>query len=386
MGDAAGARGPGGAEGDPQRWAQGWRRGVLAAGMLVYPGVAASGVARYTSGTAAALGYAMVAVFCAAYVLAGVSFARRHLARLRVLMVVMAVLFAAEVPVARNFAFYLGAVVVSFAAMVHRRHMVPIVAAGAGAALVVPWAVRPWQLGLGWTEAVMTVFTALAVFGFSEIVTANRALLDARAEVARLASDAERNRIARDLHDLLGHSLTVIAVKSGLARRLAEKDSPRAVEEITAVEVLSRQALADVRAAVSGYREVTLAGELAHARELLRAAGVVADLPTTTEAVAPAQQELFGWILREGVTNVVRHARASRCTVRLSASSVEVVDDGTGAAAPRGNGLSGLTERVATAGGTVEAGPALPRGWRLRVTLGGDRPRGPLTTPEDAAA
>uniref|UniRef100_UPI0006E41E19 sensor histidine kinase n=1 Tax=Peterkaempfera griseoplana TaxID=66896 RepID=UPI0006E41E19 len=353
---------------------------------LVYPGVAASGVARYASGTAAVPGYVLLAAFCAAYVLAAVSFAQRRIGRLRVLIAVMAVLFAAELPIARDFAFYLGAVVVSFAAMVHRRRMVPIVAGGAVAALVVPWAVRPWQLGPGWTEAVMTVFTALTVFGFSEIVTANQALLDARAEVARLASEAERNRIARDLHDLLGHSLTVIAVKSGLARRLAENGSPRAVEEITAVERLSREALADVRAAVSGYREVTLTGELAHARELLSAAGVAADLPAATEEVGPDRQELFGWILREGVTNVVRHSRATRCTVRLTASSVEVVDDGTGAAAPRGNGLSGLAERVAGAGGTVEAGPALPRGWRLRVTFGGDGSRGPLTTPEDARA
>ncbi|WP_204060325.1 histidine kinase [Microbispora corallina] len=359
---------------DPQRWAQGWRRVFLAAGMLVFPAVAASGVAEYADGVTAIAGYAIVAVFCVAYVLTGLAFARNRPITVWTLLGLMTVLFAASLPIARDFAFYLGVVVVSLAAMIRRRHLVPIIAGGALAALVVPWAVRPWHLGFGWTQAVMIIFTGLTVVGFSEIATSNRALLEARAEVARLASEAERARISRDLHDLLGHSLTVITVKSGLARRLAASGSPRAVEEIAAVEGLARQALTDVRAAVSGYSEVTLAGELARGRELLRAAGVVADLPTAADLVEPAHQELFGWVVREGITNVVRHARATRCTVTLSPFRVEIRDDGTGAAAPNGNGLSGLRERVAAAGGAVEAGPAAPRGWRLRVTLGEDEP------------
>jgi two-component system sensor histidine kinase DesK len=235
----------------------------------------------------------------------------------------------------------------------------------------------------------------MTVFGFREVALANRALVEARAEVARLASEAERSRIARDLHDLLGHSLTVITVKSGLARRLAESGSPRALEEIAAVESLSRQALTDVRAAVSGYREVTLAGELARGRELLRAAGVVADLPTAADLVDAEHQELFGWIVREGITNVVRHAHATRCTVTLSAYGVEIRDDGTGTPGPGGAGLTGLRERVAAAGGTVEAGPveagpveagpAGPRGWLLRVTLAGARRAEPTTRAQDPA-
>jgi two-component system sensor histidine kinase DesK len=232
----------------------------------------------------------------------------------------------------------------------------------------------------------------MTVFGFREIALSNRALVEARAEVARLASEAERARIARDLHDLLGHSLTVITVKSGLARRLAENGSPRALEEIAAVEGLSRQALTDVRAAVSGYREVTLASELARGRELLRAAGVVADLPTATDMVDAGHHELFGWIVREGITNVVRHARATRCTVTLSPYGVEIRDDGTGAPAAGGAGLTGLRERVAAAGGTVEAGPVEagpdgPRGWLLRVTLAGAPARpGPAARAKDAVA
>ena len=100
------------------------------------------------------------------------------------------------------------------------------------------------------------------------------------------------------------------------------------MDQITEVEELCRRVLADVRAAVSGYREVTLASELARGRELLRASGITADLPTATDVVDPAHQELFGWAVREGLTNVIRHARARSCAVRVSASSVEIVDDG----------------------------------------------------------
>ncbi|EOD65568.1 sensor histidine kinase, partial [Amycolatopsis vancoresmycina] len=285
-----------------------------------------------------------------------------------------------------------------------RRAAAALVAASAVAAVVLPWAVRPWQSGPGWTQAVALVFTVLMVSAFAEAIRANTALVEARAEVARLASEAERARIARDLHDLLGHSLTAITVKSTLARRLvtaeatrageemsavetlarqaleAERariardlhdllghsltaitvkstlarrlvtaEATRAGEEMSAVETLARQALTDVRAAVSGYREVTLAVELARGRELLRACGVAADLPTATDVVAPDRQELFGWVVREGLTNVARHARATRCTVTLSAASVEVADDGGGGPAPHGSGLDGLRERVEAA-------------------------------------
>jgi two-component system sensor histidine kinase DesK len=200
-----------------------------------------------------------------------------------------------------------------------------------------------------------------------QVIHANEQLTETRAELARLAAENERIRIARDLHDLLGHSLTTITVKAGLARRLGAADPEGAVAQITEVEDLCRRVLADVRAAVSGYREVTLASELARGRELLRASGITADLPTATDVADPAHQELFGWAVREGLTNVIRHSRARSCTVRVSASSVEIVDDGQGSAAAPGNGLSGLRERAAAAGGGVDAGPAQPTGWRLRV-------------------
>jgi two-component system sensor histidine kinase DesK len=121
-----------------------------------------------------------------------------------------------------------------------------------------------------------------------------RAIIEARAEVAHLRSEAERNRIAQDLHDVVGHSLAAISVKSKLARELIPDENSLSCREITEVEQLSRQALADVRAAVSGYREITVAGEIARARELLRASGITADISTSVEPIDTVAQELFG--------------------------------------------------------------------------------------------
>jgi two-component system sensor histidine kinase DesK len=240
-------------------------------------------------------------------------------------------------------------------------------------ATFVPWAVPSWHDSLSSSvsngTAISIPMIALAMFGFFNVVRGNQALAEARSELARLAAENERSRIARDLHDLLGHSLTTITVKAGLARRLGETDPGRALKEIAEVEALARRSLADVRAAVANYREVSLAGELASGRELLRAAGIAAELPGAVEVVDPANQELFGWVLREGLTNVVRHAHASVCVVRLTRSSVDIVDDGVGGTAASGSGLAGLQERVAAAGGVVEVGPNLPKGWRLHVEL-----------------
>jgi two-component system sensor histidine kinase DesK len=182
-----------------------------------------------------------------------------------------------------------------------------------------------------------------------------------------VGADEERTRIARDLHDLLGHSLTTITVKAGLARRLTERgEHGRAAAEIGEVESLARRTLGDVRAAVAGHREVTLAGELATAREVLRAAGITAELPASVDIVDPARSELFGWVVREAITNVVRHARATRCTVGLGPSWVQIDDDGRGGVTADGNGMTGLRERVAAVGGTVRVG-GRPNGWRVRV-------------------
>jgi len=341
--------------GAPDRWAKGWRLRFMAAGMLAYPVVTAVGMTQ-------AAGYLVVAAFSCCYVVSALAVGRDARRVYWSMVVAMTVLVVAAWPFAHANAFFLVAVVASLAAANLRRYAVAIVAVAAVASVVVPWVLDAEP---GWIQAITIVFTALTVFGYGEIAAANIALVEARAEVARLASEGERARISRDLHDLLGHSLTAITVKSDLARRL---DGEAARREIAEVEQLSRQALADVRAAVSGYRDVTLAGELARGLELLRAAGIEADVPTALGSLSAPRQELFGWAVREGLTNVVRHARATRCTVTVSASEVEIVDDGIGGPTEFGSGLAGLRERAAAVGGTVSAGPVSPRGWRLRVT------------------
>jgi two-component system sensor histidine kinase DesK len=224
----------------------------------------------------------------------------------------------------------------------------------------------------GWTRDTGILFgtlvAALAIWGISQAINRNIEVLAVREENARLALEDERNRFARDLHDILGHSLTVITVKAELAQKLFDVDPVRARAEVADLERLSRDALADVRRAVEGYRELTLPGELARARMALEAAEIEAHLPNSTDDVPSSLRELFAWTIREGVTNVVRHSGATRCTVTLTSTSAEVADDGHGVeAAPlHGNGLLGLHERAAAVGATVVATAQHP-GFSLRV-------------------
>ena len=232
----------------------------------------------------------------------------------------------------------------------------------------------------GWDQAgglIFAVCTAgFAMWGVQQLMYRNVDLLRAREENARLAVAEERSRFARDLHDILGHSLTVITVKAELAGRLLDVDPARARLELADVERLGREALADVRKAVEGYREVTLPGELARARAALAAADIAADLPGSADEPQGELRELFAWTVREGVTNVVRHSRARTCRILLDATSVTVVDDGLGPPAGRGagpegyeatgNGLRGLRERAAAAGAVVVT-RALDPGFALEV-------------------
>ena len=187
-----------------------------------------------------------------------------------------------------------------------------------------------------------------------------------------LEINEERNRMARDMHDILGHSLTVIALKSELATRLVDVAPDQARAELDEVQSLARSALADVRATVNSYRELSLAGELARATGVLTSAGIRADLPLTVEAVDPELRELFAWVVREGVTNIVRHAHASHCKVELTTDSIEVADDGIGldsAGTGDGHGLEGLRQRCQDNGAdlTIEA-PSSGSGTVLRVS------------------
>ena len=214
-----------------------------------------------------------------------------------------------------------------------------------------------------------TLVATLAIWGISQSINRNVEVLAVREENARLALEDERNRFARDLHDILGHSLTVITVKAELANRLIDVDTDRTKAELADLERLSRDALADVRRAVEGYRELTLPGELARARTALSAAEIEADLPNSTDGVASDARELFAWAVREGITNVIRHSGARRCTVVLSEHEVEVRDDGQGAeTAGPGNGITGLRERAAALGGTVIT-RSLDPGFSLKVVV-----------------
>ena len=224
-----------------------------------------------------------------------------------------------------------------------------------------------WSSPAGLTFAICTA--AFAMWGVSQLMARNVDLLRAREENARLAVSDERNRFARDLHDILGHSLTVITVKAELANRLLDVDPGRARAELADLERLSRDALTDVRRAVQGYRDLTLPGELARAREALEAAEIEAVLPNSTDEVPSELRELFAWTVREGVTNVIRHSGASRCTVRLAPSAVEICDDGTGPTGENrtGTGLDGLRERASAAGAVLVTRTLDPRGFELSV-------------------
>ncbi|MBE1578900.1 sensor histidine kinase [Amycolatopsis roodepoortensis] len=210
-----------------------------------------------------------------------------------------------------------------------------------------------------------------AMFFMANLVRAVRKLEAANQEIATLAVAGERERLARDLHDILGHSLTTITVKAGLARRILEsgKDDPRALQEIREVEGLTRSALSDIRATVSEYREVSLSAEVAGARAALRAAEIDADLPHAVDNVDPALQRTFGYVLREAVTNVIRHSGAKRVKVRFGRTWLEVEDDGAGGEAAAGNGLRGLTERLDAVGGTLTATTPPGGGWLLRAEV-----------------
>jgi two-component system sensor histidine kinase DesK len=275
------------------------------------------------------------------------------------------------------------------------RYSVPLVLAVSVAVVVLPQYVAAWDVvGLQFGVGVPTLLVAMAMYGMRNNVRSTTALYQARREVEHLAAEQERLRIARDLHDLLGHALTTVTVKAELAARLAPLDPDRAAREMTEVAELARQGLADVRATVSGYREVSLISELASAREVLTAAGMTAVFPAAVEDVPLAARELFGWAVREGITNAVRHSRADRVEVRLTPTSIEIIDDGraaAGAVPPAGNGLTGLGERVEAVGGRLTSGPRPDGGFALRVELPGDaappaaREPGTETTSADTA-
>ena len=221
----------------------------------------------------------------------------------------------------------------------------------------------------------------LGLLGFSYLIE-----LGERADVARasLALSEEREEIARDVHDVLGHSLTVITLKAELAQRLLEINPARAGAEMEAIAQLSRASLAEVRSTVTRLRVPDFSGEIEGAGRALQTAGIRAELPEAHSALAVAgvNAKLFSWVLREAVTNMVRHSDANAARVRLSATGLDILDNGVGVGDARGNGLTGMAQRVAASGGSVviEAAPeqwlaenpAGGVGTRIRVSMDGD--------------
>ncbi|MFJ6247812.1 MULTISPECIES: sensor histidine kinase [unclassified Streptomyces] len=248
----------------------------------------------------------------------------------------------------------------------------------AGVAAVTFWRDGWDSFGVVYGTFISVMVTA-AILALNETV---RQLRATREELARTAVEKERLRFSRDLHDLLGHTLSVVVVKSEAARRLAPHDLDAALAQVADIESVGRQALTEIREAVTGYREGSLAAELDRARDALSSAGIEPVVRRSGPLLEPAAEALFGWVVRESVTNAVRHSGASRCVVEISGSDgrarLTVTDDGrnggpgpqaAGPAHAPGSGLRGLRERLAAAGGTLESGPVPDGGFRVVAEL-----------------
>jgi two-component system sensor histidine kinase DesK len=244
-----------------------------------------------------------------------------------------------------------------------------------------------YALRSGWDALSSTWESAVAPFaivGFSMIIV-NRLVLTvrelraARGEITRLAVAEERLRFARDLHDLLGHSLSSITLKSELAGRLLAVAPDKAAAEVRDIEGVARNALREVREAVAGYRQPTLDEELASAQQILEAAGIGCQIERSVGVLPNDVDAVLAWTVREGTTNVIRHSHAKHCEIRLMQESeeihAEISDDGVGFSSEgdetnfNGSGLFGLAERVAASSGKFEAKTPSGGGFSLRVSL-----------------
>lgn len=232
-------------------------------------------------------------------------------------------------------------------------------------------------LSLAWLGqlAILITGTSASILCFAALIEANAKLRRASAQVAEMAVAEERLRFARDLHELLGQSLSVVVLKSQVASRLAERDAKRAAVEMAEIEQVARRALQEVREAVNGCRRPSLCAELRGASTALAAAGVSLSQTGALPELPEQVDTLFAWALREAVTNVIRHAKATSCTVKVFLADgfarLEVFDDGAGGtqASGGGNGLKHLSERLRAGGGILEARPAAGGGYLLRAAI-----------------
>jgi two-component system, NarL family, sensor histidine kinase DesK len=236
----------------------------------------------------------------------------------------------------------------------------------------------PWSWGIC---AFFCITVGAANMVAAQKMRAGQKLGLAHEEIAHLAKLAERERIARDLHDVLGHTLSVVVLKSELAGKLMDRDPDRARREIGEVEQIARKALSDVREAISGYRAEGLAAEIARAQKTLDAAGVALECDTKAPLLLPAEETVLSLIVREAVTNIVRHAHASQCRLAIQASgsgtALTVEDNGRGGIRQEGNGLRGMRERVESLGGRFRIDSV--QGTRLVIQI-------PSRTPDESLA
>ena len=217
-----------------------------------------------------------------------------------------------------------------------------------------------WWLHLPWSIAHSVVFFMVVIglsnFSFARQVFVSGQLRKANEEIEQLTQQAERERIARDLHDLLGHTLTVIAVKSDLANRLFSLQPDIAHREIAEVEATAREALREVRSAVTGYRAEGIAAEMHRTRNALGSAGVQLLSKMDSVDLSPAESDLLCFVLREATTNILRHAHATKCRVALSKDrqiKLTIDDDGVGKQRADGNGIDGMRDRLRHAHGSL---------------------------------
>ena len=318
------------------------------------------------SGRETAAQLAAYVVFLAAY-FAGYTARRGRIVLLVVVMDLLAVAFSTRNPGTVAFWIYGAGVLGNLRPPRHAAIALAVQVAIAGAA--------PAWMGMPvWYWPVSAVISALV--GGVTIQAAvnddrNAKLRLAQEEVERLAKVAERERIARDLHDLLGHTLSVIVLKSELARKLVARDAARAAQEIEEVERIAREGLAEVRTAITGYRASGVQAEMEHVRKALSSAGIDATVEAHPVRLDAAQDTALSLALREAATNVIRHAGATRCHIRFYTQDgsvlMEVADNGRGGNAPFGHGLTGMRERIQALGGVLQR--ESDHGTRLHIRL-----------------
>lgn len=323
-------------------------------------------------------------LFIALYLLVLTS-PRRRAPLFALAMIVLSVSLIAVYPSGLNY-FIFGCVMLrSNRAVSTARYLIELLLLNGAFIALILWIGYPWQVTV-WVP-VLSIIIGLIVSAERASSERDAALRLSHEEVRRLAATAERERIGRDLHDLLGHTLSLITLKMELSRKLFERDPERSQRELAEAEQIARDALAQVRSAVTGFRAADLAAELASAHLLLESSHV--HLRYSPPPAMPGWIEGgLAMVLREAATNIARHAQANEASITLQSDAnavvMEVADDGRGGVTANGNGLAGMRERVMAMGGTLEIDSPHGRGTRLKVRVPVRETAMPATTPAAA--